>query len=39
MILMNVDTMDEIGLKTMATTYIILKMAHQSCVKPLGILK
>ena len=37
--LMNVDTMEEIGLKTMTTTPIILRMADQSRVKPLGILK
>ena len=28
--LMNIDTIDEIGLKTMATTPVILKMANQS---------
>ena len=37
--LMNADTMQEIGLTTMTTTPIILKMADQSRVKPLGILK
>ena len=37
--LMNVDTMEEIGLTTMTTTPIILRMADQSRVKPLGILK
>ena len=37
--LMNADTMEEIGLKTMTTTPIILRMADQSHVKPLGILK
>ena len=37
--LMNADTMEEIGLTTMATTPIILRMADQSHVKPLGILK
>ena len=37
--LMNADTMEEIGLKTMSTTPIILRMADQSRVKPLGILK
>ena len=37
--LMNVDTMEEIGLTIMTTTPIILRMADQSRVKPLGILK
>ena len=37
--LMNADTMEEIGFTTMTTTPIILRMADQSCVKPLGILK
>ena len=37
--LMNADTMEEIGLTTMTTTPIILRMADQSRVKPLGILK
>ena len=37
--LMNADTMEEIGLTTMTTTPIILRMADQSHVKPLGILK
>ena len=37
--LMNVDTMEEIGLTTMTTTPIILRMADQSHIKPLGILK
>ena len=37
--LMNADTMEEIGLTTMTTTLIILRMADQSRVKPLGILK
>ena len=37
--LMNADTMEEIGLTTMITTPIILRMANQSRVKPLGILK
>ena len=37
--LMNADTMEEIGLTTMTTTPIILRMANQSRVKPLGILK
>ena len=36
---MNADTMEDIGLKTMTTTPIILRMADQSHVKPLGILK
>jgi hypothetical protein len=37
--LMNQDTMDEIGLTNMISTPIILRMADQSKVKPLGILK
>ena len=37
--LMNVDTMEEIGLTTITTTPIILRMADQSRIKPLGILK
>ena len=37
--LMNVDTIEEIGLTTMTTIPIILRMADQSHVKPLGILK
>ena len=37
--LMNADTMQEIGLTTMTTTPIILRMADQSRVKPLDILK
>ena len=37
--LMDADTMEEIGLTTMTTTPIILRMANQSHVKPLGILK
>ena len=37
--LKNADTMEEIGLTTMTTTSIILRMAYQSRVKPLGILK
>ena len=36
---MNVDSMEEIGFKTMTTIPIILRMADQSRVKPLGILK
>ena len=36
---MNADTMEEISLTTMTTTPIILRMAYQSHVKPLGILK
>ena len=35
---MSVETMEEIGLKNMTTTPIILRMADQSRVKPLGIL-
>jgi hypothetical protein len=37
--LMNQETMDEIGLTNMISTPIILRMADQSKVKPLGILK
>ena len=37
--LMNAYTIDEIGLKKMATTPIIFRMANQSQVKPLGILR
>jgi hypothetical protein len=37
--LMNQETMDEIGLINMISTPIILRMANQSKVKPLGILK
>jgi hypothetical protein len=37
--LMNQETMDEIGLTRMIPTPIILRMADQSKVKPLGILK
>jgi hypothetical protein len=37
--LMNQETMDEIGLTNMISTLIILRMADQSKVKPLGILK
>jgi hypothetical protein len=37
--LMNQKTMDEIGLTNMISTPIILRMADQSKVKPLGILK
>jgi hypothetical protein len=37
--LMNLETMDEIGLTNMISTPIILRMADQSKVKPLGILK
>jgi hypothetical protein len=36
--LMNVDTMEELGLTSMTTTPIILRMADQSRVKPLGML-
>jgi hypothetical protein len=36
--LMNVETMEEIGLTNMSTTPIILRMADQSHIKPLGIL-
>ena len=36
--LINVDTMEELGLTSMTTTPIILKMANQSRVKPLGML-
>ena len=35
---MNVDTMEELGITTMTTTPIILRMADQSRVKPLGML-
>jgi hypothetical protein len=35
--LMSVETMEEIGLTNMSTTPIILRMADQSRVKPLGI--
>jgi hypothetical protein len=35
---MNVDTMEELGLTSMTTTPIILRMADQSRVKPLGML-
>jgi hypothetical protein len=34
---MNVDTMEELGLTSMTTTPIILRMDDQSTVKPLGI--
>jgi hypothetical protein len=37
--LMNQEIMDEIGLTNMISTPIILRMADQSKVKPLGILK
>ena len=37
--LMNVETKDEMGLKTMTTTLIILRMVNQSRVKPLGIVR
>jgi hypothetical protein len=37
--LMNQETMDEIGLTNMISTPIILRMADQSKVKPLGVLK
>ena len=37
--LMNQETMDEIGLTNMIATPKILRMANQSKVKPLGILK
>ena len=37
--LMNQETMDEIGLTNMISTLIILRMANQSKVKLLGILK
>ena len=37
--LMNVDTMEELGLTNMTSTPIILRMADQSRVVPLGILK
>jgi len=36
--LMSQETMDEIELTTMISTPIILKIAYQSKVKPLGIL-
>jgi hypothetical protein len=35
---MSVETMEEIGLTNMSTNLIILRMAEQSRVKPLGIL-
>ena len=37
--LMIVDTIDEISLKTIATTLIILRMANQSWIKPLDIFR
>jgi hypothetical protein len=37
--LMNHETMDEIGLTNMISILIILRMADQTKVKPLGILK
>lgn len=37
--LMNRETMDEIGLTNMIATPLILRMADQSKVKPLGLLK
>jgi hypothetical protein len=36
--LMNVDTMEELDLTSMTTTPIILRMADQNRVKPLGML-
>jgi hypothetical protein len=36
--LTNVDTMEQLGITTMTTTPIILRMADQSRVKPLGML-
>lgn len=36
--LLSVETMKEIDLTNMSTTLIILRMADQGCVKPLGIL-
>ena len=37
--LMSVVTMKKIGLKSMTTTPIIFRMADQSSVKPLGIVR
>ena len=37
--LMSAETMEEIGLTNMTITPIILRMAYQSGVKPLGIVR